>query len=443
MTSTFLLLIFLIWHKTNVATVIRTRNCKLAKTNTNPAGPVQNVNAFCQYSPGNGGKYFYNITWNYSKTNLDAVLTSFRVLIKYKSPEKKFCFNISNLSTHFIFDETMGFLIDRSMWYAITAEPILLRARRKEVNMYKSEQCPGPVELEHLPNVAVEMHSNHSFQCKFSYNTFSKHGVFWYFTKDIQNCTKSRVLLKNITDKIEISNNNKTLKVVNASTEDIGCYVLVVVDGKGNQLEIKGYLNLKKKDLMVELFEEDYSVMIIIVSILSVLLVFVLLLIIKKTTPKLKLFTRNFNSANKTVYISHCLKKAEGSCLSKLAMLLNDANINIIVDIYSIVAINNAGGIANWVTRCIDLADKILIIVDDQYLKVLESYRHDEKLNEEDEKKLQIHTEFTCYTNKGFDKIVVLRRGVDVEELSNYFRNVASYPMNDNEIDKKVLESCF
>ena len=124
----------------------------------------------------------------------------------------------------------------------------------------------------------------------------------------------------------------------------------------------------------------------------------------------------------KNVYVSHCSQdQDEILLLSQFVAALKKSGVNVIIDIFSQVEINNSGGFSRWIPDNIRKADKILILLTENYLSALQDVK---ELDATSECVRKIHSEMNYmrgYLEKGVrgctKGVVVVAKGVQKCQL--------------------------
>jgi len=72
-----------------------------------------------------------------------------------------------------------------------------------------------------------------------------------------------------------------------------------------------------------------------------------------------------------TVYISYsATNESQEMAILKLANALNTYGIRIILDLLNTVEIDSMGGLPNWLSDNISSADKVIVVISKEYIKV-------------------------------------------------------------------------
>ena len=296
--------------------------------------------------------FYYQISWQHPKPTGTRVLR-YRIKITYHL-DVFVCFQVPAHQTTFMFNESMGLLYGCIFNVYVTAQPV---SHASGSNIVKSIQvfgCPVPPKLLPLPNIVVQLGRPHSFTAIFKYDPVPTPVLNWYFSPERVYC-RNESLISRDREGVFISENRHTLTIRRVSRNDLGCYIVKADNGIGRVVHQRGYINIdhNKNKLFQRLVPsktqqttDEYQGPLF--GSLAGIMIFLLFCIfflkcykrsrfnVSKTPPDDYSFVRK-------VYLSHCAEsRQEKHALSQFVCALKKFGIDVIVDVFSQVNINQA-----------------------------------------------------------------------------------------------------
>ena len=421
---------------------IRFHNCRIhVRKNSNGAGEVRNVTGKCLYNATSMDNFRYLISWD-APVPTDEKVTGYQVHIRHRHTHKYACFQVPSTHRSMIFNQSVGFIAGCAFFVAVTPQPI-----SADVDIYQAEMtpfygCPIAPHLLPLNNVLVSRGSMFSFHANFDQAPIPKPRVRWFFSSDERQCRNRRAVQMD-QNSIILSDDGLTLQVHNAQEKHIGCYVVTAHNGFGRVAEQRGYLRLNETLAMSSRTMEDHFADVhgrILITLIAGFIIFFILFVMvivlfrrqryQPASVPVEVFLR------KQVYISHNIHlKKEVNSLATLASLLQSNGIDVVVDIFNQVQINNVGGWSRWIPTKMEKADKILLILTPNYLSALKELSRVEPtlwtpcITENMQK---VHTEFNHVNNILLNElhdaksVVLVTKGVSRVDIPRVLTNVQS-----------------
>ena len=409
----------------------RNNDCSLETSKDGKhAGIAHDVQAECKYNC-NMKKYYYEISWKppfFQQTNVSA----YRIVIMYDIT--RWCFQIQNNVQHFKFNASIGFEYGKRIKYAVTPQPITRVGGKFSAELKKPGPCPVEPKLIPLPHKVIPIGSNFTFMCKFVENPVPNVTIYWSFTSDNVNCAKDRYSIHN-NQYMEISRDKRALKIIEANTKHVGCYILTVENGVGGKHEEKGYIDLNMSiNALIDLQRIKDSGHIKLWCVIVVVVVLVAFIIIVTFGVGIYVCfkkTKNFQLAPsheepvKKVYVSHCTEDEDDrTTLLKFASIIKSFNINVIIDLCSDVSINVDGGLSRWIRNNIKTADTIMVILTPSYLVALQAEN-----NNYNENTCKVHLEYNFIDDMLFNNcqkskhLIIISKDVEPNKFPSVFEN--------------------
>ena len=399
------------------------RQCLLSITKANTgAGEARNISAKCRFNSRDD--FHYEISWSAPEFTGTPV-TGYRV--KISQPYNKFiCFRLAASERKFLFNASMGLVYGCMMRAYITPLPVVRRYGTVQVDPILVGGCPLPPRLMPLPHIAVDPGSTYSFAASFERDEepIPRASITWYYSSDIITC-ESRKRIYPCVDKISITKNGLVLTIENVEESDIGCYVIVANNNiSGGFDQQRGYLTLKiingkYSPIAVNSSSEDvedYLFAVLTSLLIMSILVFMITVAYRRRRRRRasygideveKLTTRD-------VYLSHCItEKNDITLIRQFSDALKNLGINLMVDIFSEVEINNMGGRSRWIAANMKNAEKFIILVTPSFCNNMEPHFHH---GVADELKRKIHSELN-YLNDflnddSCDRVLLVLKGL-------------------------------
>ena len=405
------------------------RDCNLSQTQTDFSADVaQDISTTC-HCVKETRKCYNKLNWKYPLAEHDVI--GYHIVL-YKVPSiKPSCFKVPSNQREFIFNEKRGF--DRNFMYnfGVIPEPV------KGLPVYNTYTIDCPSHelyiLRHLPNVHINIGGNYVFNCTFTgYPKPEPDDITWKFEPSLKTVNQPKNLHnKHIT--ITKRESTTTLKIASAVKAHEGRYTCFIKNYFGKCDSSNGYLHVNG-GLHVQ-NQRNKTLGWIIGGIIGGILLLVALYTISKcfTKPKKPVIGRKM-----FVYISHCTpdenqKKKLLNFASYLQFQLT--GVTVIMDLIKENEINQAGGMSQWVPQQICNADKILVVLSDDYLKVLDQNQRNDN---DDENVCKIHTEYNHMKKIVYEscqityKLIIVSDNVKPTDFPNIFYGRSYYLMPKN-----------
>ena len=351
----------------------RYQGCPLEES-TKSAGLARNVRAQCKQD---SESFHYRISWE-APEQTTVPVTKYRVYITYESFERA-CFQVSSKERVFIFNRAKGLVFGCVFYFSITPQPISLADDVSQTFLTHAPSCPVGVQLLPLPNIFVTPASTFFFVASFKLEPIPKANISWYFSPDKVHCTNPKIVV-NGKRSVSLSKDNMMLKVGKVEKQHIGCYVVVATNEINGKHQQYGYLNLNMTYRLPSESEPYFrpafrNSLFILLALLVLLIAVGIILQLGKNRPSA---TESIQLELKRdrVYISHCMDHdTDKPNLLKLVCAIESLGVDVIIDVCSVVDINDAGGILRWISLKLYNAEKIIIAASPHYLKQMNLYR--------------------------------------------------------------------
>ena len=368
---------------------VKRKQCVLVESHNRGVGVPSNIRAECKYDATRNVKdsFYFRISWDAPK-NTGKEVVGYRVYVMYDDGENG-CFQLPASSRSYVFNRSVGLAYGCMLKYSVTAQPISRVDGTSWLNMHRVWGCPIRPIIEPLPNTHVDFLSHHSFWVRFKHTPVPKPNISWYFSSDKIFCRNPTLLVEN-ENSVVFDQNNMVLNILEVREKHVGCYVVRAYNGIGRTQEQRGYLDLKpqppssseQEEISIEMKMGSFSrIGLVLGIVMLVLVVLALVLMYKKNTVttvhevSTNEHRHQHHHLKKKVYISHCMQTdVEKSLLLRFANALKSNGFDVLLDVCSIVEINNVGGLARWVALNIQTADKIMVIATPRYVKEVKSY---------------------------------------------------------------------
>jgi len=279
----------------------------------------------------------------------------------------------------------------------------------------------------------VPIGTNISFHCKFQDVPYPKAKIKWFFSKDKIKCLLWQEIFGR-TPGVRLSKDRRTLQIIGATKEHVGCYVLQASNGVGDASVEKGYLDVNSSiviDPKRKPFWEAVGPLfgLLIGTVVLVVAAFVIVMYKCLNTPKFHevvMPLKDNASSNRKIYISHCaVDEEERVELAKFATMIKSWMFDVVIDVCSEVQIVNSGGLSRWIPQNMKTSDKVIVVITPAYLKALQT--NDTFALNEDLRK--VNAEYTYITNILYNdlhyskKVLIVAKGVRPSEFPFVFKN--------------------
>ena len=314
------------------------------------------------------------ISWSPPK-GLSHTTTAYTVVFEkndYTNGPQFFCFPVPKNVTKFIFDEGKGF--DRNIntsyrhYFDVIAQP----TKRYERNICNKTlesrilECPTDEIYIQGPDL-VELDVGDSRVLEYKFVGYPQPDmVSWYFTPTFDSKHRRANLSDNPHLKITANDKEASLAFSDVTNELDGKYTCV----------IKNYFGkTSHKDVILHIDNRLIHKQLLVLEILGIAVgVFAMLLVTAFTVKRLRRPKEAIRLHRRCVYVSHCFSgKTQIDRLYQFTgcLVRSLPDMNVVMDETRQVEITNAGGIAQWVSEQLIIADKILVLLTKDYLNVL------------------------------------------------------------------------
>ena len=283
--------------------------------------------------------------------NLHSELDDYCLVVRHENMTR---YHSANGERKYTFEQEAGLLYDVIVVAISRSKQVLSKGS------VKTSQCPGDVKVSPLPNTVVS--EGEDFNFTVSYTGGPVKDIRWYFSTDLAHC-KDRIVLNDCTG-------SEFCRINNLSKKNEGCYTARVE--AQSTVEGVGFIHLVKPPPEVK----DRNIILPALGgiIGSLLLIASIVLLRNKFLPSpLPHIPPVSASPVSSVYISHCCKSEDQRRrLLKFAHILQARyGIEVVLDLTSVVEVDKAGGMCQWLPQAMKRADRMVVVLTKSYVATL------------------------------------------------------------------------
>ena len=382
----------------------------------------------------------FRISWQWNSTK--SVNVNKYILI-FKKPNKTLCYEFGKDDRKYCYTDKTD---ECSELTEITVVGVSKENKALSKGNVQPEKCPSSdiyVKVKPSHRV-VEVGSSVSITCDIQgFPQPSPNTISWFYTHE-KSCKRRLWRYLSKSKHVMISKDKRFVEIDSVSSKDQGCYICEA-NNEINEDEGRSVLVVKSKIKESDKLSIHY--IILVIAGIFVLLSLVLLFIwrFKWKNPHNPLLSRGSSveiTSSCVLYISHCSKneKSKKRILKLADVFQREIGVKVVMDILCHVAINDVGGMYNWVPNAMKGATKVALILSKDYLETLESNdQNNENVRkvhaEVKEVKQMIYEELQQHS-----RIVLIIDGADESKLPPYFQSKSyfEFPKSLNSSDKEL-----